>query len=302
MERIQVGGLRVAKVLHDFIEREALPGTGVAAQAFWTRPRRARPRPRAAQPQLLAQRDELQARIDAWHREHAGQPVDPAGYEAFLREIGYLRAGARRLRDRHAERRRRDRPHRRAAARRAGARTRATRSTPPTRAGASLYDALYGTDAIPETDGADARRRLQPGARRKRGRARARRSSTRRRRSPTARHADAPRYAVADGRLAVSLAGGGRTGLARPAQFVGYRGDAGAPLGGAAAAQRPARRDPDRPQPPDRQDDPAGVADVVLESALSRPSMDFEDSVAAVDAEDKVGVYRNWLGLMKGDL
>ena len=167
----------------------------------------------------------------------------------------------------------------------------------------SLYDALYGTDAIPETDGAEKGKGYNPEARREGHRLGARLSSTKPRRST------APSWARCDGvrgRRTATLVADGRTarpsGCAMPAQFAGYRGDAG------RARRSPARRttactsrSSSIATAPIGKADPAGISDVVLESALTT-IQDCEDSVAAVDAEDKVVVYRNWLGLMKGDL
>ncbi len=299
-DTVEVSGLKVAGALYAFVESEALPGTGVEPARFWSSlaavVRDLAPENAA----LLRKRDELQAKLDAWHREHPAKPVDLQAYTAFLREIDYLlpegpdfevgTAGV------DAE-----------IARVAGpqlvvpvSNARYALNAANARWG-SLYDALYGTDAIPDTDGAERGRGYNPTRGRKvieyaRG--------VLDRLAPLAggaSHRDAAGYSIADGALAVKLGDGRAVGLARPDGCVGYQGDAAAPSAvlfvnnGLHAELRV-----DRGHPIGKTD-PAGVADLVLESAVTT-IMDCEDSVAAVDAADKVLVYRNWLGLMRGDL
>ena len=275
-DMVERNGLTVAVALAEFIEQRALPGTGIEAAQLWAGAAdifaRFAPENRA----LLAKRDELQAAIDAWHGERAGQAIDQAEYQAFLRSIGYLVAeparfavGTRKVDDEIACL--------------AGPQlvvpvlnARFALNAANARWG-SLYDALYGTDAIAG--------------------------------SPAGRGYDAARGAAviawAKGFLdeAVPLASGswsswrgGIPELADPAQYCGRSGDTfllrhnGLHIEIVIDAAHPIGRD-----------DPGHIADVVLESALTT-IIDLEDSVAAVDAEDKVAAYANWLGLMKGDL
>ncbi len=298
-ERIQVGGLQVAAELHRFIETEALPGTGVTPQQFWSGLdgilHDLAPRNRA----LLARRDELQAKIDDWYRGRRGQPFDRAAHRAFLEEIGYLLPEGPDFTVGTAD----VDPEIAAIA---GPQlvvpvmnARYALNAANARWG-SLYDALYGTDAIPDADGAERGAAYNP----RRGEkviAFARGVLDRAAPLSDGSHRDAAGYAVEDGRLVVALKDGRSTGLSEPERLVGYRGDAAAPTAvllvnhGLHLEIRI-----DRSHPIGRTD-AAGVADLLVESALTT-IMDCEDSVAAVDAADKVLVYRNWLGLMRGDL
>ncbi|WP_280263945.1 malate synthase G [Nocardia wallacei] len=298
-ERIQIGGLQVASVLHDFVENQALPGTGVDSAAFWTGAEAVindlAPRNRA----LLAERDEIQGKLDAWHAENPGAGYDRAAYKKFLTEIGYLREepadfkiGTQNVDDEIATT--------------AGPQlvvpvmnARFAINAANARWG-SLYDALYGTDAIPETGGAEkgtgynkvrgdkviewARNFLDDAV-------------------PliTGSHVGSQAYKIVDGELEVTLEDGTDIGLADASALVGYRGEPGAPTSILLRHNGLHIDIQIDPESPIGKTDGAGVKDVVLESAVTT-IMDFEDSVAAVDAEDKVLGYHNWLGLMKGDL
>lgn len=292
---VRHGSLSVAAELDAFVRDEASPGTGVTADAFWAGLEgllaEYAPRNRA----LLARRDDLQAKLDDWHRAHPGQP-EPEAYQAFLREIGYIEPERA---DIHAETANVD-PE---IATMAGPQlvvpltnARYLLNAANARWG-SLYDALYGTDALgeaPKGGGYDAERGDKVIAR-----ARALLDQA----APLVEgsHAEAVEYRVEGGRLVVALSGGRTTGLADPAVFVGHAGEAAAPSG-VLLRHNGLHLEIvlDRSHAIGRTD-VAGVADVMVEAALSVIA-DAEDSVAAVDAEDKRLVYANWLGLMRGDL
>ncbi len=288
--------LSVDDLLHAFVEKELLPGTGVEAGAFWAALEKilAEFGPRNAQ--LLTRRDELQARIDAWWKERRGKPFDVAEETAFLKEIGYLlpEPPAFEIGTQNVD------PE---IGKVAGPQLvvpvsngRYALNAANARWG-SLYDALYGTDALePPTGG----KGYDP-ARGAKVIAYARGVLDRAAPLADGSHADSTGYAVEGGKLKVTLKDGRTTGLADPAQFVGYRGEAGDPAGVLLRHNGLHMEiQVDRSHNVGK-DDPAGVADVLMESALTA-IQDCEDSVAAVDAEDKTNVYRNWLGLMKGDL
>jgi malate synthase len=299
-DRVEASGLQVADVLYRFVADEALPAAGLDLDqdAFWAGVARIVADLTPVNRLLLRRRDELQAAIDAWHAERAGQPHDAAAYRAFLQDIGYLVPDP-------------------------GPFTIGTEGVDPEIASVagpqlvvpvtnarfainaanarwgSLYDAFYGTDAIGEADGADRAGTYNP-VRGQRVIETVRAVLDQAVPLAGASHRDVTAYVVSDGAL-IAHTPGGRVALADPDAFAGYAGDPDAPSrlllrqhglhleividrDGAIGAG-----------------DPAGVQDVLAEAAITT-IVDFEDSIAAVDAEDKVLAYRNWLGLNTGEL
>ncbi len=299
MDAVDAGGLTIARVLYDFVTDEAIPGTGVDPARFWIElaalVREFGPRQRT----LLGRRDALQRQIDQWHAAHPARPIDAPAYRQFLTDIGYLvpepsdfTIGTANVDPEIATI--------------AGPQlvvpvtnARYALNAANARWG-SLYDALYGTDAVPEDGGATR----GPGYNKARGAkviARARAVLDEAAPLAAGGHAEAAGYAVAEGRLSVRLRDGSTTGLAHPAQFAGFGGEPAAPS--AVLLRHHGLHIEiiiDRTHGIGR-DDPAGVADVMVEAAVTT-IQDLEDSIAAVDAGDKVDAYRNWLGLMRGTL
>ncbi len=298
-EHVQVGGLQVAKVLFDFVNNEAIPGTGLDVAGFWQGAEQLINELAPKNKALLAKRDDLQAKIDAWHQSHAGQAHDASAYRAFLEEIGYLLPE---VADFQVTTQNVDEE----IARMAGPQlvvpvmnARFALNASNARWG-SLYDALYGTDAISEADGAEKGK----GYNKVRGDkviafARAFLDEA----APLAAgsHADSTGYKLIDGKLVISLKGGSNSGLQDDAQLIGYQGDSAKPTAILLKHNGLHFEIQIDATSPIGQTDAAGVKDVLMEAALTT-IMDCEDSIAAVDADDKVVVYRNWLGLMKGDL
>lgn len=297
--RTAIHGLKVDSALKQFIDDEVLPGTGVDAATFWTgfdaivaefAPRNAA---------LLAERDRLQSELDRWHDAHPGPIRDAKAYRAFLEKIGYLvkppkgaKATTTNVDDELALQ--------------AGPQlvvpilnARYALNAANARWG-SLYDALYGTDALPETGGADR----GPGYNEVRGAKvieYARHVLDRTAPLKKGSHVGSTGYAVKGGKLAVTLADGSTSGLEDSRQFIGWQGETDQPSSillkhhGLHIDIRIDRGHPIGAT------DPAGVSDLVIEAALST-ILDLEDSIAAVDAEDKRLAYANWLGILKGTL
>ena len=297
--RIKAGTLSVVEELHHFVVQEALPGTGISADQFCNGysaiVRELAPRNRA----LLDVRDSLQARIDGYHTTHKGQPLDLADYTKFLRDIGYLlpepAACTVTTANIDAE-----------IAQIAGpqlvvpmSNARYSLNAVNARWG-SLYDAFYGTDAIPET-GELAKGNTYNAKRGEAVVAKAKSFLDATWPLAQGKHADAASYVIEGGKLVVGMPGGKKTELVKADDLAGYLGDAAAPSlvllqnHGLHAEIKINRTHPMG------KIDPAGVSDIVVESALTS-IMDMEDSVAAVDAADKIEIYRNWLGLMRGTL
>jgi malate synthase len=296
--RISLHGLSFAGEFCAFVNDEALPGTSVAAPAFWEGFAALLKTFSASNAELLARRDDLQAQIDAWHLEHKGQAFDAAAYESFLRAIGYLlpEPAPFAVDTSHVD----DEiaviagpqlvvpvSNARYALNAANARW------------GSLYDALYGTDALPD-EGEIARGKGFNMARAGAVIARARAFLDAHFPLATGSHADAKAYKIHTGHLAVVL-DSGEVGLKDGAQFAGYTGKPEAPKSVLLKNHNLHAEIVIDPTSNIGKTDKAGVADIILESAIST-IMDCEDSVAAVDAQDKVDVYRNWLGLMQGTL
>jgi len=299
-DRVTVGNLRVARVLHDFINNEALPGTGIDPDSFWAGVDKVVTDLAPQNQDLLARRDELQAQIDKWHRQRVIEPIDLQAYKQFLTEIGYLQPEPEDF-----------------TITTSGVDDEITTTAGPqlvvpvlnarfalnaanARWG-SLYDALYGTDVIPETDGAEKTSDYNK-VRGDKVIAYARGFLDEAAPLGTGSWADATGLSVADHALHVDLGDGKSTGLASADKFAGYTGELGSPDWSVLLVNNGLHIEIlIDPESPVGSTDRAGIKDVVLESAVTT-IMDFEDSVAAVDADDKVLGYRNWLGLNKGDL
>ena len=296
---IDTHGLQVDSDLYAFITHSAIPGTGVDADSFWAEFSAIVDDLTAENRALLDKRDSLQAQIDAWHRSHRGETHDPAAYRAFLSQIGYLVeegpdfsvstvgvddeittiAGPQLVVPVN---------NARYALNAANARW------------CSLYDALYGTDVLPETDGAAIGSAYNP----VRGQLVVDYSNRFLDQTVPLNgvsYADVTGYAIVEGTLTATHNMDSQCGLAQPEQLAGFSGDPAQP--GCILLRHhnlhiEIRLDHGHPV---GRESAAGVCDVILESAITT-IQDLEDSVAAVDAEEKIGVYQNWLGLMKGDL
>jgi malate synthase len=291
--------LQVATSLYQFIEEQVLPGIGVKSAAFWKGFDALVADLAPKNIALLAERDRLQSEMDRWHKAHPGPITDMPAYQSFLTKIGYLAEHPKQARittkNVDAE-----------LAVQAGPQlvvpvlnARYALNAANARWG-SLYDALYGTDAISEENGCEKGKGYNP----KRGAKvieYARHVLDRTAPLKKGSHVDSVGYRVKDGKLAVKLKDGGTSGLLDAKQFTGYQGDAKAPS--AVLLQHNGLHldiQIDRSTHIGATD-PAGVSDLVIEAALST-ILDLEDSVAVVDADDKVLAYSNWLGIMQGTL
>ena len=298
-ERVTVGNLRVAPVLYDFVNNEALPGTDIDPDTFWSGVDKVVADLTPKNQELLARRDDLQAQIDKWHRARVIGGFSADEYKQFLVDIGYLEPEPDDF-----------------TITTAGVDDEITTTAGPqlvvpilnarfalnaanARWG-SLYDALYGTDVISEEDGAEPGTSYNP-VRGDKVIAYARRFLDGAVPLASGSWSDIKGVTVSDGAVAATLDDGGSVGLQAPEQFVGYLGDAELPTAVLLVNNGLHVEILIDPESPIGSTDKAGIKDVVLESAITT-IMDFEDSVAAVDADDKVVGYRNWLGLNRGDL
>ncbi len=301
--RTTTHSLQVATNLYNFVNDKVLPGTGVKANKFWqgfdTIVQDLAPKNIA----LLAERDRLQTELDAWHKAHPGPIADMTAYKKFLQSIGYLVKQPKSVKattaNVDAE-----------LATQAGPQlvvpilnARYALNAANARWG-SLYDALYGTDVLSEADGCGKTGADGASYNPKRGAKvveYARHVLDRTAPLLKGSHIDSKLYSIRAGKLVVSLANGSTTGLQDAKQFIGYQGDAKAPT--AVLLQHNGLHidiQINRATPIGKSD-PAGVSDLVMEAALST-ILDLEDSVAVVDADDKVLAYSNWLGIMQGTL
>jgi malate synthase len=297
--RVTVAGLSIAQPLHALVRDEIAPGTGMPSERVWQGfaeiVRELTPRNRA----LLARRDELQARIDAWHLERKGRPHDAAAYKQYLNDIGYLLPegedfviATENVDDE--------------IARIAGPQlvvpvnnARYALNAANARWG-SLFDALYGTDVISSEGGAEKKGAFNP-VRGAKVIAYAKAFLDESAPLREGSYIDAIAYSVKAGQLAVTLSNGAHTGLRDPAQFRGYQETAGAVSSLLLLHNGLHIEIHFNTDHPIHELHPTGIRDIFLEAAITT-IMDCEDSVAAVDGADKVAVYRNWLGLMKGEL
>jgi malate synthase len=300
-DRVSVGNLRIARVLYDFVNKEALPGTDIDPDSFWAGVDKVVTDLSPQNQDLLNRRDELQAQIDRWHKQRVIAPVDVDAYRDFLTEIGYLQPEPEDFTITTSgvddEIKTMAGPqlvvpvlNARFALNAANARW------------GSLYDALYGTDAISEKDGAEKGSDYNK-VRGDKVIAYARKFLDGAVPLSSGSWSNATGINVEDGQLAIALPDESEQpqGLADPGQFAGYTGEAESPTSVLLINHGLHIEILIDPESPIGKTDRAGVKDVILESAITT-IMDFEDSVAAVDADDKVLGYRNWLGLNRGDL
>lgn len=297
--RTQIGDLEIATKLHDLVANDIAPGTGIDPAKFWSEFEKVISDLAPKNKSLLAKRDEMQAAIDNWHHEHAGKAMDLATYKAFLSDLGYLLDEGEdfEITTTNVD------PE---IATIAGPQlvvpvmnARYALNAANARWG-SLYDALYGTNVIPEADGAEKGKGYNP-VRGNQVIAYARAFLNQATPLNNAKHDDATGYYVKAGQLVITLKDGSETGLAQPEKFVGYKGSEVKPESILLCNNRLHIEIQFDSNGAIGKDDAAGINDVCLESAITT-IQDCEDSVAAVDADDKCVVYSNWLGLMKGNL
>ena len=299
IERININGLQIAKPLYDLVKNEISADTGINCDDAWKGFAQIiedmTPQNRA----LLSRRDELQAKIDAWHLEHKGQPVNYDDYKAYLYKIGYLEEEVANfsITTENVDNE---------IAMIAGpqlvvpvSNARYALNAANARWG-SLFDALYGTDVIPEENGAQRGAKFNP-VRGAKVIAYAKSFLDQAVPLENGSYIDAIAYNINDGKLSVTLSSGQQTELVNSAQFKGYQKNEGRLSSLLLTNNNLHIEIHFNTNHPIHELHPTGIRDIYLESAIST-IMDCEDSVAAVDAEDKVNVYRNWLGLMKGDL
>ncbi|MDD5332320.1 MAG: malate synthase G [Rhodoferax sp.] len=297
--RTPIHRLQVATVLHQFIESKVLPGTGLAGPRFWKGFDALVADLAPKNIALLKERERLQTELDAWHTAHPGPISDMPAYRAFLEKIGYLVPQPKKVRIStskvDAE-----------LAVQAGPQlvvpilnARYALNAANSRWG-SLYDALYGTDVISEADGNEKGKAYNP----RRGAQvieYARHVLDRTAPLRQGSHVASIGYRIKDGKLSVKLADGSSSRLQDPAQLIGYQGEAKAPTSVLLRHNGLHLDLQINRATPIGASDPAGISDLVLEAALST-ILDLEDSVAAVDADDKVLAYSNWLGMLQGTL
>lgn len=298
-EFVNCHNLKVAASLKRFVDEEVIPGTGLTPELFWADFDSLVHDLAPVNRELLKERDRLQAQLDKWHKSNAGPVTDMPAYIAFLDSIGYLKAVPEQVavstNKVDIEVSEQAGPQLVVPA----ANARYALNAANARWG-SLYDALYGTDAIPTANGAEIKAGYNP-LRGEKVIAFARAFLDEAAPLASGSHVGAKAYAVDSGELLVTLADGSQSRLAQPEKYVGYQGE---PLKPQAILLKNNGLHIEiqiDPASPIGGTDPAGIKDLLLEAALST-IIDCEDSVAAVDAEDKLVIYRNWLGLMKGDL
>jgi malate synthase len=298
-EFVNCHNLKVAASLKRFVDEEVIPGTGLTAELFWADFDSLVHDLAPVNRELLKERDRLQAQLDKWHKSNAGPVTDMPAYIAFLDSIGYLKAVPEQVavstNKVDIEVSEQAGPQLVVPA----ANARYALNAANARWG-SLYDALYGTDAIPTANGAEIKAGYNP-LRGEKVIAFARAFLDEAAPLASGSHVGAKAYAVDSGELLVTLADGSQSRLAQPEKYVGYQGE---PLQPQAILLKNNGLHIEIQIDPASSiggTDPAGIKDLLLEAALST-IIDCEDSVAAVDAEDKLVIYRNWLGLMKGDL